>query len=246
MRTGIAGSSGRFTEMRLTGKLTTKEKRGVHEHKVVAGRVYVIDLESTQFNTFLKLEDVNGKLLSQNDDVSADNLNSRLVVRAPKTEVIHVVATSFLEAGIGTYTLTIRDFKAAKSSGPNWDDIRSGKTQPKDAAESIFFAGQATKKRHYAMAARFYRKTFELEPALADNLDLGHRYNAACCAVVAAAGKGDDAADLTAEQTVQMRKRRSGGFKPTWRSGRSAWPTARKRIARRPGKSSGFGKVTPT
>ena len=102
--------------------------------------------------------------------------------------------------------MTIREFKGGKNGGPNWDDIRSGKAQPANAAEAIGFAGQSIKKRHYARSTELYRDAFAKEPALADNLELGHRYNAACYAVLAAAGKGDDTADLTAEQATQLRQ----------------------------------------
>jgi hypothetical protein len=102
----------RFTEKRLTGELTAKEKSHVSVYKFAAGNVYVIDLESAQFNTFLKLEDAKGKLLAENDDISADNLNSRLVINGKADGLLRVVATSFQEAGTGAYTLTIREFKS--------------------------------------------------------------------------------------------------------------------------------------
>jgi hypothetical protein len=106
----LKDARGRFTETRLTGELTAKEKRRVHEFKFTAGKMYVVDLESTQFNTLLKLEDANGKLLAANDDISADNLNSRFVINGKVDGLLRVVATSFVEAGVGTYTLTIREF----------------------------------------------------------------------------------------------------------------------------------------
>jgi eukaryotic-like serine/threonine-protein kinase len=93
-----------------------------------------------------------------------------------------------------------------KSAQSNWEAIRTGKAQPENAAEAIDFAKQSIKKRHYALATRMYREAFRTEPALAEKLDLGHRYNAACYAVLAAAGKGDDAAELKPEQAAQLRQ----------------------------------------
>jgi hypothetical protein len=81
---------------------------------MVAGRTYAIDLESDAFDAFLRLEDAAGTLLAENDDISSDNLNSRLVFTAPKDEVYRIVATSFQQAGTGPYTLRIREFKSDK------------------------------------------------------------------------------------------------------------------------------------
>jgi hypothetical protein len=48
-----------------------------------------------------------------------------------------------------------------------------------------------TRKLHHA-AARLYADAFAADPKLADGLKTGHRYNAACSAALAAAGKLDD------------------------------------------------------
>ena len=53
---------------------------------------------------------------------------------------------------------------------------------------------------------RLYQEAFRKDRVLAGNLDLGHRYNAACYAVLAAAGKGDDSAELKPEQSAQLRQ----------------------------------------
>jgi tetratricopeptide (TPR) repeat protein/tRNA A-37 threonylcarbamoyl transferase component Bud32 len=100
-----------FPGTRREGALTEKEKSQVHAWKMVAGRTHVIDLES---DAFLKLEDAAGELLAENNDISPDNRNSRLVFTAPKDEVYRIVATSFQLAGTGPYTLRIREFKSDK------------------------------------------------------------------------------------------------------------------------------------
>jgi serine protease Do len=73
-----------------------------------AGRTYVIDLESAQFDAYLRLEDPKGKVLAENDDISPDNQNSRIVFTAPADGTYRLVATSFQQRGTGSYTLTIR------------------------------------------------------------------------------------------------------------------------------------------
>ena len=75
-----------------------------------------------------------------------------------------------------------------------------------EAVDTINLATQATKNRHYTLATRFYCDAFAKDASLADNLDSGHRYVASCYAVLAAAGQGDDAAKLTAEQAAQLRQ----------------------------------------
>jgi serine/threonine protein kinase/Tfp pilus assembly protein PilF len=100
----------RYSETRREGVLTDKEKSQVHPWKMVAGRTYVIDLESDAFDAFLRLEDAAGKLLAENDDISPDNQNSRLFFTPKADGSYRIVATSFQEAGTGPYTLRVREF----------------------------------------------------------------------------------------------------------------------------------------
>jgi tetratricopeptide (TPR) repeat protein len=66
-------------------------------------------------------------------------------------------------------------------------DYLSGERQPADAGERADLAEFALVfKRQYGVAVEWYRKAFEESPPLADNLARGHRYNAACAAVLAA------------------------------------------------------------
>jgi tetratricopeptide (TPR) repeat protein len=99
-----------FPGNRREGALTDKEKSHVHSWKLVAGRTYVIDLESAAFDAFLRLEDSAGKLLGQNDDISPTNRNSRLVFTPKVDGSYRIVATSFQQAGTGPYTLRVREF----------------------------------------------------------------------------------------------------------------------------------------
>jgi hypothetical protein len=108
-----------FPGTRREGALTEKEKSQVHAWKMVAGRTYVIDLDSDAFDAFLKLEDAAGKLLAENDDISPDNQNSRLVFNPKADGSYRIVATSFQEAGTGPYTLRVREFDPLKAGGPN-------------------------------------------------------------------------------------------------------------------------------
>ena len=55
-----------------------------------------------------------------------------------------------------------------------------GKTTPASPAERIKLAGLCCLKRLNRAAARFSEQAFAAEPTLADDLDAGHRYDAAC------------------------------------------------------------------
>jgi serine/threonine-protein kinase len=108
----LKDARGRFTENRVEGTLTAKDRSKVHTYKMSAGRLYVVDLESTVFDALLKLEDAQGKLLAENDDIEPGvNLNARLEFTPRSDGAYRLVATSFEQAGAGPYTLRIREFK---------------------------------------------------------------------------------------------------------------------------------------
>ena len=99
-----------FRTESFPGALTAKEREQVHEVKLQAGQTYVIDLESKQFDTYLKMQDAKGKLLAENDDISPENQNSRLLFTAPADGTYRLVATSFGGMGTGAYDLIVRSF----------------------------------------------------------------------------------------------------------------------------------------
>jgi tetratricopeptide (TPR) repeat protein len=60
--------------------------------------------------------------------------------------------------------------------------------------------------RRHADAARLSRAAFKADPKLADDLKAAHRYNAACCAALTAAGQGKDAVKVEDNERVGLRK----------------------------------------
>jgi tetratricopeptide (TPR) repeat protein len=64
--------------------------------------------------------------------------------------------------------------------------VLQGKDQPANAAEQLSFADLCTLKKRYRDGARFYAAAFTAQPKLADDLRASYRYNAACCAALAA------------------------------------------------------------
>jgi tetratricopeptide (TPR) repeat protein len=85
--------------------------------------------------------------------------------------------------------------------------ILAGTEELPGARDQIAFAQFcAAYKRHYPAAVRFYAEAFATDPNLADDLRLPHRYTAARYAVLAAAGKGEDAGKLEDRERAGLRR----------------------------------------
>jgi tetratricopeptide (TPR) repeat protein len=82
-----------------------------------------------------------------------------------------------------------------------------GDDKPANARERIEFGTVAKLKRMYAAAARLYEQALGAEPALAEEQTPSHRYNAACYAALAAAGKGTDSGRLDGQERALLRRR---------------------------------------
>lgn len=83
---------------------------GCHEqlHKVYlqAGTTYVIFMNSSQFDTYLFLENLSGQVLAKDDD-SGGNLNARIVFTPSVTGHYNIVATSYAGGATGAYTISV-------------------------------------------------------------------------------------------------------------------------------------------
>jgi serine/threonine-protein kinase len=85
--------------------------------------------------------------------------------------------------------------------------IDKGDAQPAGAAEQLGLAYLCQRcKQRYAAAARFFAAAFAARPQLADDVRTAHRYNAACASALAAAGRGKDAAQLSAKEQARLRE----------------------------------------
>jgi serine/threonine protein kinase/Tfp pilus assembly protein PilF len=84
--------------------------------------------------------------------------------------------------------------------------VLKGQAEPIDVAERIALAQFCRQyKRRYAAAARFYADAFATQPALVNDLNHEHRYNAACYAALAGCGQGEDAAQLDDKERTRWR-----------------------------------------
>jgi hypothetical protein len=79
----------------------------VYTYPMRAGQLYFIDLRSTNFDAYLRLEDSTGRQLAEDDD-GGGGLNARIVFMAPRSDTFRIIATTFAPGMVGDYTLTIR------------------------------------------------------------------------------------------------------------------------------------------
>jgi eukaryotic-like serine/threonine-protein kinase len=86
--------------------------------------------------------------------------------------------------------------------------VLRGQEIPKDAAETLEFADLSYRAQRYATAARLFADAFRADPKLAEDMNAGNRYNAACACAMAAAGKGQDQPSL--DEPAKIRSRQQG------------------------------------
>jgi Flp pilus assembly protein TadD/predicted Ser/Thr protein kinase len=84
--------------------------------------------------------------------------------------------------------------------------ILKGEAQPAGTAELLVVAELCHYKRLHAAAARFYAEGFAAVAKLHADMPPGHRYQAACAAALAAAGRGEDAARLDEAGRARLRE----------------------------------------
>jgi tetratricopeptide (TPR) repeat protein len=84
--------------------------------------------------------------------------------------------------------------------------VLNGEDQPRDGAEVETFVLLCRDQERYAAAARLLADALAADPKLADDLKAAHRYNAACSAALAAAGKGEEAATFDDPERARLRK----------------------------------------
>ena len=79
-----------------------------HRFQGMAGQSVSLQLESSDFDTYLILLDSNGEKLGENDDIADGNTNSQINVSLPRDGTYRVIVNSYDEGGQGRYRLTIR------------------------------------------------------------------------------------------------------------------------------------------
>jgi thiol-disulfide isomerase/thioredoxin len=123
-------------EVRIEGELTKddpfdkelKESRAkVYKHKMMAGKVYKIEMRSVGkgIDPFLRLENPKGEQLAADDD-SAGFPDARILFKAPSEGEYRIIATTFPPGktgeATGKYTLTIEEI--------NWKQFLASEIKP--------------------------------------------------------------------------------------------------------------------
>lgn len=90
---------------------------------------------------------------------------------------------------------------------PRLSAVLRGDDRPKDAFECLEFADFLMNRKRFAASARFFAEALAADPKLAEDIGKGNRYNAACTAALAAAGRDKDESPLVDAARVQMRRR---------------------------------------
>src|SRR5689334_13942472 len=84
--------------------------------------------------------------------------------------------------------------------------LLKGDFKPSTNDERLRLSELCLIKKLHRTAAGLYADAFAADPKLAADLTAGHRYDAACCAALAAAGQGEDAAKLDDKERARLRK----------------------------------------
>lgn len=140
-------------------------------------------------------ENLDFALLGQGDYSGAVTCLERLLALLPKN---HPKRITVLQR------LTNRKFLVAQAS--RLAEFIAGRMSLAENAERLAFAEVCYYQRRYVTAVHLYVASFEADQSVADEVENGDRYNAACCAALAGNGQGVKARELTAEEQSALRK----------------------------------------
>lgn len=115
----------------------------------------------------------------------------------------HLPAETARTWGVPDMLTQAKRFSALEKRLPG---LVEGKDSFADNQERLDASELCRRQGRFASAAKFFAEAFALDPKLADDLEAGHRYNAARSAAVAAAGQGEDTAKLDDEEQARLRK----------------------------------------
>jgi tetratricopeptide (TPR) repeat protein len=82
----------------------------------------------------------------------------------------------------------------------------TGSIRPNDPMESLDLALICSNQKRFVLSARYWAWALEADPTLGDDRRFQYRFSAACTAVMAAAGKGQDEAPPDATSRADLRR----------------------------------------
>jgi eukaryotic-like serine/threonine-protein kinase len=100
----------------------------------------------------------------------------------------------------------VRDAEAKVAVEAKLPAFLKGELKPGSNQERLAMAEVCRAKKFHHAAYRLYADAFAARPKLADDLDREYRFNAACCAALAGAGKGEDTAKLDDQERARLHK----------------------------------------
>jgi len=106
LKDGAAEVNGELTKDDAKDTVRKQSLCKIFAVKLEKGKTYQIDMVSTMFDAYLRLEDANGKELAKDDDSGGD-LNARILFDCPKEGVYRIIATTFI-GGSGEFTLSVK------------------------------------------------------------------------------------------------------------------------------------------
>jgi hypothetical protein len=86
-------------------RVRIKSRCKVYPVQLTGGKTYRIDMRSGKVDSYLRLEDADGKQLAFDDD-GGGNLNARITFRCPNDGVYRIIATTY-RTQTGPFTLTV-------------------------------------------------------------------------------------------------------------------------------------------
>ena len=99
------------------GDLRTK----TYQVKLTGGKAYVVEMNSQQFDTYLVVQDNDGKTIAEDDD-SGGGLNSRLLLTPTKDGVFKIHAAAL--GGNGNFLLKVKEAAAASDPKKVYDPAK--------------------------------------------------------------------------------------------------------------------------
>jgi tetratricopeptide (TPR) repeat protein len=141
---------------------------------------------------------------------SANDHNSLGVALVRKSQVDEAIAcfrkAIGLDPKIASARIQLARAERMASARDKLPAFLNGSYTPASDAERLGLAEWCLIKKLHHAAASLYSAAFVAAPKLADDVNAQHRYDAACCAALAAAGQGEDAAKLDDKERARLRK----------------------------------------
>src|SRR5262245_24449679 len=129
----------------------------IHQVRLAPDKTYVIDLESNDFDAYLRILDSNGKQLARNGDGEGGR-KARIRFTPPKDDTYQLVATRFA-SGPGDYLLKVRALETNPPRKTKAAPGEPGRLQPGE--KELRYEGRLTSKRPKGIAkpAQVYQVT---------------------------------------------------------------------------------------